>query len=315
MIFHQGYMKPSQVVGWLKDLRGHPHVRISHYDVTAVYQVKQGEETYYVGGVNVENAVLQLGTCGEEGAQSAFAVIFGAGAAITQAWVMGADSDLETHDKAPTPCGECRQRLPHFAAGSVKVHKVSLDGEIRGHHIVRGLLPDGFSFNDLNPEAFVADQRAAVEPSLDNAVREGKTLMMRETFSWLQSLLTRADARATHTREAVVLKLTNGAYVAGVNVENAAFPASTLAMQGAVAIASAMFDHPKVSRAAYLRVKPEGNETAYSNIDPASLQVLAEFRARPDISVFRFNQQGGFAKSHLDALAPTATTTWQQGFR
>lgn len=224
-------LSQEEITEWLRELRGHPFNAASGFDVTAVFRVKVGEEdTYYFPGVNVENIDHRLGTHAEEGCIAAMATAFGKGAEIVEGWVMGAPKELKKGDQhfladnMVTCCGKCRQQIAGLADPSVTIHSISLNGEHK-QKTVGELLPDVFSFRQFAPELLNASPRQGQTLSEfeieRKIIREGEELSEKEIVQWLQEL--ESIDYATKTQQAVVLKLTNNIYVAGVKVEEAAY--------------------------------------------------------------------------------------------
>ncbi len=246
----------EEIAQWLRELRGNPFNPSSGFDVTTVFRVKfNGDASYYFAGVNMENKHHRLSTHGEEGCIAAMATAFGKGAEIVEGWVMGAPKELkqgDTHflaDNKVSCCGKCRQQIVGFADPSVVMHSISLNG---GHKqtTVGEFLPDEFSFRQFAPELLTPSPIQKATPSIaeieNKLVRRGKELSEAEILQWLQKL--ESIDYATQTGQAVVLKLSNNTYVAGVNIEDAAY-VSIDPVSSAVAIASAEFGNFVVEQA------------------------------------------------------------------
>lgn len=238
----------EEIAQWLRELRGNPFNPSSGFDVTAVFRVKfNGDASYYFAGVNMENKHHRLSTHGEEGCIAAMATAFGKGAEIAEGWIMGAPKDLKqgsNHflaDNKVSCCGKCRQQIVGFADPSVVIHSISLNG---GHKqtTVREFLPDEFSFRQFAPELLTPPAIKKATPSIaeieNKLVRRGRELSETEILQWLQKL--ESIDYATQTGQAVVLKLAGNNYVAGVNIEDAAY-VSIDPVSSAIAIASAEF--------------------------------------------------------------------------
>lgn len=303
-------LSQKEVFAWLKALRGHPYVAQSGFDVTSVFKVGTADGTYYVGGVNVENTELTTGTCGEEGAIAAAIAAFGQDIDILEGWVMGAPSGAETSDIPCYPCGECRQRIAQYTAPDTPIHVIGLNGHRLDTKTRDELLPNAFSFRDLEHN----DGHAADVPQLarvrDVAMRvfrepEGR-LTTEQVFDWLHGL--RADVRVSQYNEMVVWRLGNGAYVAGVKVENAAYPSSTNVMSAAAAAMNALYGRQTVEEVWGYGFHNDGRQDseAHYRLSGASLQVLHQFAVAPGVHVHRFNRSGMVRTDTLEQLLPSA---------
>lgn len=303
-------LSTEAVVSWLKALRGRPFVEQSGFDVTAVFKVKSNGRTFYVGGVNVENAELALGSCGEEGAIACAATALGQGIDIVEGWVMGAPRGMETGDIAVYPCGECRQRIAQYTAPTAPIHMVTLSGVVADTKTRDELLPHAFSFRDLEHNGIVGDipELGAVPKVSDRLFRVPETPLDKDAiFNWLSGL--KPDVRVSQFSETVVLRLDNGAYTAGVKIENAAYPSSTGAVQSACAIMNARFGRRVVEEAwalgHYKDVgKAERQAGVYHPIGGAGLQILHQFATGSAMPVHIFNSEGSVETAALaDRLA------------
>lgn len=284
----------ADILNWLKALRGHPYVVQSHFDVTSVFRLRSGGKTYYVGGVNVENRELTAGTCGEEGAIAAAVCALGQDIDIVEGWVMGAPSGLATSGLACYPCGECRQRIAQYTAPEAPIHVVGLDGEIKDTQTRAELLPNAFSFRDLehNGEVVAIPALAPVDDAIERLYRQPEQpLAIAQIYAWLGGL--RADARVSGYNEMTVWRLANGAYVAGVKVENAAYPSSTNVMSAAAGVMNARFGKQKVEEIWAYGFHNAADKTSAAHYQPsgASLQVLRQYAAA-DVVLHRFNHEG-----------------------
>ncbi|MBM3616964.1 MAG: hypothetical protein FJX23_00275 [Alphaproteobacteria bacterium] len=283
----------DEIYGWLKSLRSHPFVEQSKFDVTSVMRVKTDEGIYFVGGVNVENIELTVGSCSEEGALSAAVTAFGERIDVLEGWVMGAARGAEKSDLACYPCGECRQRLAQYTAPEAKFHIVSLDGELKDTKTRAELLPNAFSFRDFSSEESAA--LAAVKlPKKDRAPKTRLFAEPKEPLSqdairdWMDEL--QSDVRVSGTDRRLVFRLSNGAYVAGVKMDNAAYPSSTTAVQSAIAIMNARYGVQKIEEIwtsiVYRDAKRnEQQASVFPPISGAALQVLYQFAANDKIPV------------------------------
>lgn len=303
-------LSTETVISWLKALRGRPFVEQSGFDVTAIFKVKSGGKTYYVGGVNVENTELAVGSCGEEGAIASAATALGQDIDIVEGWVMGAPRGMETGDIAVYPCGECRQRIAQYTAPTAPIHMVTLSGEVADTKTRDELLPHAFSFRDLEHNGMVGDipELAAVPTISDRLFRTPKAPLDKDAiFNWLTGL--KSDVRVSRLCETVVLRLDNGAYTAGVKVENAAYPSSTGAVQGACAVMNARFGRRVVEEVWAIGQHRDAEKAAqhagmYHPISGAGLQILHQFASDGAMPVHVFNSEGSLETAALsDRLA------------
>ena len=308
VIRHEENLSEEAIYQWLMDLRGRPFVDQSNFDVTSVFKVQtESGQIFFVGGVNVENTELTVGTCGEEGAIAAAVGAHGQKIELIEGWVMGAPRGATEGANMPcTPCGECRQRIAQYTAPEAPIHMIGLDGTLLDTKTRDELLPYAFSFRDLehNGQAAAAPQLAHVGNPTHRLMREpGRELSEKEIFTWLNGL--QPDVRVSEFAEAVVLKLENGAYVAGVKVENAAYPSSTSAMQAAAAVMNAGFGpgHQVTEVWSYGRYnapdKAAAMEGTHHPLSGTALQVLKQF-ASENVEVHMFNSQGEMKEVTLD---------------
>lgn len=284
----------EEIVAWLKNLRGQPYVKQSGFDVTSVFRVRSAQGTYYVAGVNVENKELTVGTCAEEGAIAAAVTALGHGMEIVDGWVMGAPRTAALSDIACYPCGECRQRIAQYASKEAPIHMIALNGELKDVKTRDELIPHAFSFRDLQHQ----------EKNMAHAMpgRGIESLLYRSSdaapdeaqlMAWLAELA--GDVRVSGRREAVILRLSNGAYVAGSKIENAAYPSSTNAVAAAVAIMRARYGGQKI-REAWLSGEA---------VSGAGLQVMRQF-AESDMLLNFCASEGITKKAALKQLLPSA---------
>ncbi len=256
----------EDITQWLIDLRGYPFNPASGFDVTAIFcsQVPNDDNYYYFAGVNVENSDHRLSTHAEEACIASMVTAFGKNADIVEGWVMGAPKALKPGSSDPLAnnkvscCGKCRQQIVGLADASVKIHSVSLNGEIEST-TVKDFLPNPFSFRQFIAELIdkltttVAQAFGTAEQSLTQLPLEMKSfeyqlirsqeLSERDIFEWLTKL--ESVDYASQSSHAAVLKLSNGSYVAGVNIEEAAF-VSINPIQSAIATASTAFKEVEV---------------------------------------------------------------------
>lgn len=238
------------IIAWLRDLRRNAYVPGSSYQVAVVMMMKVPGGYYFFGGVNAESAEHRLSLHGEESAIAALATAFGKAAVIDAVWLMAAPDYLT----GPTPdaladvqgqtCGNCRQQISGLAVtGNVPVRTISLNGQ-GVTDTIETLLPKSFSFGDFDPA--IAARRAqdrTRKDSPDYTVIENRLIRNAPQdnaaiFAWLCDL--ESIDYASGQPQAVILSLSNGAFVAGVRVENAAYTGLN-AVQAAIGVASTVF--------------------------------------------------------------------------
>ncbi len=242
----------DEIYHWLLELRGNPFVPSSGFDVTCVFRVEfvnattEDNKFFYFAGVNVENIETPVSPHAEATAIAAMTTAFGKRAQIVEGWVMGAPRGLKPDSddvlaKLPVACcGGCRQKLAGFAEPSVKIHGVALNKSMETNTISE-LLIKPFTFRSFIPELANPTFARCATPNEENTqhrlIRKGE-LSDNEVLAWLKEL--ESIDYASKTGQAVVLKLSNGHYVAGVKVEEAAYSCLN-ALQAANAIAMAEF--------------------------------------------------------------------------
>lgn len=305
----------EEIVAWLTRLRGQPFVAQSHFDVTSVLKIHIGEESYYVGGVNVENVELTVGSCAEEGALSAAVTAFGEHIDVVEAWVMGAPRNMEMSDLACYPCGECRQRLAQYMAPDAAIHIVSLDGKLRDTKTRGELLPMAFSFRDLEERS---EYSAQTHPKHSDAAlrltrQPPAPLDNDQICQWMAEL--QSDVRVSGVDQKIIFRLDSGAYVAGVRLENAAYPSSTSAVQSAVALMHTRYGHSKIAEMWVQVSYRQQQETEIRNtlvpLSGALLQVLYQFVAEDDMVVNILDGDGHIRKLTLKKLI-SDVRTWSK---
>jgi cytidine deaminase len=330
----------AQITEWLKALRGKPYNPSSEFDVTAIFRVTSGsQDMYYFAGVNVENSDLRLSSHAEEGCIAAIATALGKKAQIVEGWVMGAPKKLQSGDNDPLTdcqvscCGKCRQQIANLAEPSTPIHSVSLNGHV-SYTTVAEFLPDAFTFRQFAPEllnnTFSFEEALSVQQISDKLVRSGNELTEAEIFAWLQSL--ESIDYATQTSQAVVVKLSDYHYVAGVSVEEAAY-VSISAMQSAMAIAHAHWGKAVIeevwvlsdNKNQVMKIEKKQSKTqvltqfsAYQKssqtrqsfipLPLSSVQVLGEFAADDKVAINMFNPSGACRSITLDESAKLIPT-------
>lgn len=306
----------EEIGDWLRDLRGHPYSIESGFDVTAVFRARLGEaDTFYFAGVNVENTDHRVSTHGEEGAIAAMVVALGKDAAIVEGWVMGAPRGLEKGTDNPlgdvevSCCGKCRQQIANFASEDVVIHSVALNGPASTTTMGR-YLPDQFTFRQFRP---AAEPGEATPPPARPAgqieqrlIRTGPDLPPAAIRDWLQSLES-ANA-ASGTSDAVIMRLANGAHVAGVKIEEAAFQ-DVNAIQCAAANANAEFGKQPVTELwSYSHGYPSQPDDAFVTPKLSALQTLLAFATGPDLPIHLFNTSGAQRDVTLEEATRQALT-------
>jgi len=245
-------LNDDAIYNWLMELRENPFNPSSAFDVASIFRVgfinstTQDSEYFYFAGVNVENAEHLVSSHAEGTALAAMTTAFGKRAQIVEGWVMGApralkpDSDDPLAKNPVTSCGGCRQKLAGFAEPAVKIHGIALN-KARDTNTIEQLLIKPFTFRSFVPEIMNSTFEPAASPSEEDIqkklIRNGE-LSDNEILAWLREL--ESIDYATKTGQAVVLKLSNGSYVAGVKVEEAAYSGLN-ALQAANSIAMAEF--------------------------------------------------------------------------
>ena len=289
-----------EILDWLHALRGKPYVAGSDFDVTAVFRIKVGDDqNIYVAGTNVENPDHRLSTHGEEGCIAAMTTAFGKHAEIMEGWVMGAPKELKPGasdplaDNCVTCCGKCRQQIASLAAPDVKIHGVSLNGAVQTT-TVGEMLPDAFTIRQFAPEILETRGPKGPAPTFQQAqqrlVRMDKELSEGEIHVWLKEL--EPIDYMSGNSQAVILKMSNGAYVAGVKAEEAAY-LSTDAVQSAVANAHALFGNKERIAEIWAYGKSdkivEQDPERFMPLNLSGVQVASQFASFPNIPVHLVN--------------------------
>lgn len=231
------------ILPWLRDVRTKAYAPSSGYRVGAILIVKTSSGFLGFAGVNVESIEHRLSIHGEEGALSALITTLGPDVAIESAWVIGGvDHDGPESDIVAHCCGNCRQQLAGIArVPDIRVRNCALSGRVVDTAL-NDLLPDSFSFDNFNAESSALRSRAIATITPDQDVASLTRRAVRQDPHDIPALRAwAADLNslnyASHTSQTVILALDNGAYVAGVKVENAVFTGLS-AMQAALAIAN-----------------------------------------------------------------------------
>ncbi len=295
---------PGALREWLMRLRMKAYAPGSHYNVADVLGMRCATGMLYFGGVNVECLDHRQSVHSEECAIAFLVTAMGKKAAIHEAWLLGAPAHLSGPDARAQadldarPCGNCRQQILGLAADDdIPVHCLSLNGGDRMKSIGY-LLPDAFQFADFDPDA-AAEREAArgflapEDPGvlIDRVMRFG--LLSRQALhEWISGL--ESVDYASRIGQAVIIRLDNGFYVAGVRVENAAYTGLS-AMQSALGIATVNFGKVNVTEIYTLSKSRRPDMPDQDRVYPLSLpsiQGLNEFVAGPGIPVTLFTQGG-----------------------
>lgn len=309
-------LSDEEITHWLRDLRANAYVKGSKFPVTAVMRAKLGEEAYYYfAGVNVENPDNRLSSHAEEGCIAAITTALGKRAEIVEGWVMGAPAELKPGDTASLAdnhvncCGKCAQQLHGLADSKVEMHGVSLNGAIKTKTL-KEILDDAFSFREYAPEILAQQQgnmSAITPPTADeimhHLIRTGHELSQEEIGTWLRGL--ESVDYASRLSQAVIIRLANGAYVAGTKVEEAAY-VSIGPLQSAIATANAAFGEQKVLEVWSYGKGRDGAalpEDEYMPLSGGGIQVLAQFSAHNTIPIHLMNEKGKIVITKLSDSA------------
>lgn len=318
--FRKGKLTEQEIHQWLLDLRGNPNVPESGFDVTAVFRAKvNGVDDYYFAGVNVENADHRLGTHGEEGCISNIVTALGKYAEITEGWVMGSPRGLTANDDHPLTdlkcpcCGKCRQQVAGLAGEDVQIHSFSLKGD-KDTTTVRAFLPNLFTFRQYIPELVTAQSgNSKVAPTAEEVekklIRKGP-LSEQEISEWIKEL--ESVDYASKISQSAIIRLSNGYYVAGTKVEEAAF-VDISAAQAALAVATSEFGpSPKVEEVwVYTKGREEKAlpKNTYGTLPMSALQTLNQVAENVRIPLHYLNDDGIAKTTTLAAAASIAATS------
>lgn len=316
LLFCKDMPDQAVIAGWLRALRRNAYVPGSHYQVAAIIMMRAANGYYFAGGVNVECYEHRLNMHGEESAIAALTTAFGKGAQIDGVWVMAAPDHLygpapdKMADIHGQTCGNCRQQIANLARrNDIEVCAITLNGAPM-KVTLDVLLPHSFSFADFDPA--IAGRRA--ENQIHAALPEFSTLEHRlirhevqsenEIFAWLSQLesLDYASGRG----QAVILTLENGASVAGVKFENAAYTGQG-AMQAAIGIAVTVFGAVKIT-AIHTLSGANKDDAGFYPLPLSALQSLSEFAAHDDVPITIFNRAGEKKMTSFAAAARYPTS-------
>lgn len=116
-------MNNQQIFQWLKKLHKNAYAKYSNYHVSCLVKV---DKEVFIEGVNVENAVHNLGLCAERTAINN---------AITKGYKQIIEVHLLTSGKNKnfgSPCGACRQVIFEFASNQdISVFLYNLVGDFK----------------------------------------------------------------------------------------------------------------------------------------------------------------------------------------
>ena len=118
-------------------VRQHAYAPYSNFLVGACI-LADNDKLY--AGANVENSAYPQSQCAEA---SAIGNMVSDGQKRIKAILV-----VATHDKFPSPCGGCRQRISEFASASTPVYLCNLEGQYREMTLAE-LLPHSFSAKDM----------------------------------------------------------------------------------------------------------------------------------------------------------------------
>ena len=276
----------DEVLQWLQELRLKAYTPASDYNVSAIFAMKREHDFVLAGGVNVECFDHRLSSHGETAAISLLATVFGKRMVLDEGWTLGAPKSLTgpsadpLGDKPGTTCGACRQHINEFARHpQMMISSVALNGQCESNPL-DVLLPHSFSFNNFDPEISNAKISANaenadfdIEAICHRVIRTG-TQTPEEILKWLQSL--QSIDYASGLDHIVILRLTNGAYVAGVKVENGAY-VGTSPMQSALANAVTTYGSVDVAEVYSRGHRIDAAENLVYPVALSGLQGLNEF--------------------------------------
>lgn len=310
----------DDILAWMRALRLKAYVAGSGFKVAAVIAMKRNVDYLLTGAVNVECIDHRHGTHGESSAISAIATALGKKAKVDEVWILGAPAHLigpcdnPLADMPGFSCGDCRQHISEIARRrDIPVHSCSLNGHSKTRRLDE-LLPDSFTFSHINPDLKSGKPplyASGNDPDLDaicyRVVRH-EPQSLGNIFEWLSSLESIDYASGLH--QAVILRLSNGAYVAGVKVENAAYVGLS-AMQSVLGNAVTTFGDMEVREIfTFSRGEKMDDPDLVYPLPLSALQSLAEFIRDngDDISVTMFSNDGNAMTITLKETAALTTT-------
>ena len=301
LLFRETMPEIGEITEWLRALRRKAYVPGSRYQVAAIVMMRAEDGFYFAGGVNVECYEHRLSLHGEESAIAALATAFGKEAVIDAVWVMAAPDYLDGPANDPLAmlhgqtCGSCRQQISGLARDeTIPVTAITLNGSPMSVKL-GVLLPHSFSFADFDPKIAERLKNRPLrmkggEDGLERRLIRRDPQSERDIFDWLVQL--ESVDYASLRGQAVILTLENGACVAGVKFENAAYTGQG-AMQAALGIAVTAFGRVKV-RAVHSLSSSGGAEEngAFYPLPLSAYQSLSEFIAPEGVPVTLFNHKG-----------------------
>lgn len=305
----------AELTEWLRALRAHAHVPASGYAVASIFRVEHRGAIYYIGGVNVENIDHRLSTHGEEGVLAAMVTALGPDAQITRGWLMGAPQRLKEPggdtlgDTCGSCCGKCRQQLAAFADPAVPVTGFALNGGRSVTHTIGEMLPDMFTdrtFRLATEQVHETAPPRTLAQARHRLIREcppDQALDKAELTAWLRELQSVDTYSAVS--QAVIVRLSNGAYVAGTKIEDAAF-ISIDPMQSAMAVATGEFGPVEVKEVWCFGTKRDAAakgripENCVVPLTLSAIQILSEFHRNPRLPIHYMDEQGRFTDTRVD---------------
>jgi len=286
-IFRQGTQTQTDIFNWLTAMRERSYIPESGYSATAVFRIKAGgREDYYFSGTNAENVDHRITTHAEEAAIAAMITGMGGSCTIVEGWVMGGRRAGGAAEKTGTCCGKCRQQIAGFAGAETKIHAVSLGGDVRTT-TVGDFLPDPFTFRNVFPDGLGTRLAVSLAPAdIQRRLIRKDPQTREEITGWITD--TNGFTPFTRKASTTILKLTNGAYVCGSKVEDAAFLSINPA-QSAVAVAVSEFGSVDICE-----IWASGNALTLS-----ALQSLQPLTTSPDVPVFLTSPGQGLEETAL----------------
>lgn len=326
-VFRKGRLLEAEIIQWLQDLRTQAYALETNFAVTSVFQARvHGTDDYYFAGVNVESIDHRIGTHAEEGSIAAIVTSLGRQAEIVEGWVMGAPKDVHPHDQKPsvdtliTCCGKCRQQIVNLADASVKIHSVTLRGQVAKTMTVGEFLPGVYSYRMLYADGgdFSKSGGMAAAPSAGEVkqklMRQGH-LSEKEIFDWLKNV--ESVDYTSKISQSVILKLKNGFYVAGSRVEEVA-SISINAVQSALASAVAAFGKMAVEEVWVYTKGSDGKQLpkdSFAALTLPAVQMLLPFAATADMPLNFFKEDGISARILLSGAMKVAPTSEHPFFK
>ncbi len=327
-VFRYGNISQKEIDDWLRDLRGNPSPRESNFDVTAIGQgITGGDDKFYFAGVNAEQLPHRLSTHGEDGVIAALATGLGKYAFLQSVHVMAAPRGLEKPTDSPMGdidvpcCGKCRQNIFERAANpNIPIRAISLNGKNESIDTISNLLVKAFGFADFNAELQHAKTQGAekiappTEENVANRLMRFDTQSEEDILAWLNDL--QSAAFASGIEHTVIIRLSDGTYVAGAKSEDAAYTGIS-AVQAATAIALTADGYHRsrhVQEVWFMAREQAGKILTHDRIQSLPLsdvQILLEFGAVFKTPIHIHNAYGKKIIVPLDQtikIAPTFDT-------